>query len=461
MFDKFSVIQPLRKNTYDIKEGLQKYIAGNEDPLLKSQLYLQKDNLTDIFFEILAGYNILKEEKIYQVINLMPVDIANQYIEVIKNIINRDNIYEQVIENVDNYWISYINTKTFLEYIKKYFLNLIKQKEFDIANEKYKIHENINKIKEINIIGLIHKDVIKYIETIENLEDKIESSYYYYLDGSTYIIKQYKKAEKYMDKLLIKIGIWVGEYLKNNINNDFEKVNDILYKISLIDLTTDSKKNISENKKKYIEYIKSNLGNKSMISIIYNFLKYINDIELILELVENKIKNILLSTDYQKSKKLFEYFTNLVTSLKLDCYTYDFTKNVEKFIKMYDIEKYKEKFMKKLIILEQDTIVVKYEDDDIYKNDNNNLTKLMSSLTDQNVYVSKNSSSLIIEVMKDNKLSKHKVNLNQYMILENVLNNNIVDVETLNKGYGKENIKGLMGMDLIKVENSKIVALCS
>jgi hypothetical protein len=63
--------------------------------------------------------------------------------------------------------------------------------------------------------------------------------------------------------------------------------------------------------------------------------------------------------------------------------------------------------------------------------------------------------------MKDNKLSKHKVNLNQYMILENVLNNNIVDVETLNKGYGKENIKGLMGMDLIKVENSKIVALCS
>jgi hypothetical protein len=63
---------------------------------------------------------------------------------------------------------------------------------------------------------------------------------------------------------------------------------------------------------------------------------------------------------------------------------------------MYDIEKYKEKFMKKLIILEQDTIVVKYEDDDIYKNDNNNLTKLMSSLTDQNVYVSKNSSSLII-----------------------------------------------------------------
>jgi hypothetical protein len=276
-----------------------------------------------------------------------------------------------------------------------------------------------------------------------------------------YCLELYNESEKInflsqkintRDKILV-------DMIKNINYNDNNNLNNIIKIIYLFNSNKIYIKLDSLQMKKYLQTSIKNMAN-NIEEIIYIILKYIGEIESIIEMFEFNLKNYIFGSNYDKANELYIKMKTINNNLKLDKYTYDFKKYFESILINYDFEKYKEKFNKKLLIFDKETIINKYDDDDIYKDENNTITKILKNF-DKTNYISKENSWLLLEITKNNEQKKIKLNLNQYMILDSVLNNNIIDVDTLKKAYGNNNIIKLKEMNLIKIEDNKVINLCS
>jgi hypothetical protein len=246
----------------------------------------------------------------------------------------------------------------------------------------------------------------------------------------------------------------LNKYITNCFNNyddkKFEELNKIIYYCKY---KTDIKI-LEDNKSYYFKYIFQNTSKKNIYKFIANMLILLNgNTEEILILFEKKIKNALLNVKHDKFYTIINEYKNILSKIGLEPNTYDFIKQMENLISIYDI-KNKEKDFRKLLTLQSDTFINKYDIDDIYMNELSELNKVINQISKDSLYISKEQSLFIIEIIKDDKIENVKLNMNQYMILLSLENNIENNLDVLKKGYGSKNIDYLIKQRYIEINNN-------
>jgi hypothetical protein len=492
MFDKFGIIQPIKKINYNIEEELDKYynsfVNGLEynSMFLKSQLYSCDKSFSEWFKNKLS----LKIDIICIDIflNELPTSIQNGLRTILINYINSESYYEKIHltlmtndslliiwskEYFDNLCLKYIDNDKFDEYYSeqiikvfhnlniKEFKELLKTQLLSSLEKYYKLFEFNNKQKDLILIVIKKIMNIIDINTINNNNKKIKYKYIFHqfiqknintllFSNNNILYKLVKNNFKDTAKLISKQYI---DFLDNINNNQiFESFNKLIYYCSNIQFTFDG--GIDKQKNYYLKYISENLKKKNIHKFIINMLKYIsscND-DLII-LFENKIKNALLHSKYDKYNSLITDYKIIISKIELNPNTYDFVKYFNTFVNTYEI-KNKNKDFRKLLLLSSDTFINKYDDDDIYLSDNSELNKVINQITKDSVYISKENSMFIVEIIKDGKPENIKLNMNQYMILHSLENNIENNFDVLKKGYGSKNMDYLVKNSYIKIEDN-------
>lgn len=522
MFDKFGIITPIKKNNFNAEEEIYKYfnsLVNNTNynyTLLQSQIYNYDKSLKECFVNILkenSDYftkmienDMTKCNIIIEFINSLPKQMKIEFEECLTDNIN----------NIDNYCVitmKYIQLENVIMHddFKKYFsftnfeenyckLWLMKlstyKKSRDIELLYNDIFVSVNNYYESkfhplckNIVLTIIEKIINFIKAIEDDKLKLKTSYDFYKKVHVWCVKSSridkKSMIKYIDMRNELSDIYydtMKKYLTkcftNIDDNKFEELNKVLYYCSKIQNET---KILEDNKNYYFKYIFQNLSKKNIHKFIVNALGNLSNIlEEILILLEKKLKNGLLNLKYDKFAILINDYKNITNNIQafpnkydpifinidktsnfeiaLQPHIYDFIKHLTNLITVYDI-KNKDRDFRKLLTLSSDTLVHKFDMDDIYMNDFNHMNKLINQITKDPIFISKEQSVLIVEINKDGKVENVKLNMNQYMILlslENDIENNI---DVLKKGYGRKNIDYLIKEGYIEVNNNIVKKL--
>jgi hypothetical protein len=512
MFDKFNIINPIIKKDYNIENEIEKnfdsLVTKTEYNynLLYSQLYKNNKSLNNSFQNILKKYSsylidyLNNNENIFTTINefikKLPENYKNIFKEILINDINSDNNYEKIynfiINTNEKYKLTnniniYININKFEEYYSDRIIQNLSKinktkiifKEYynilDIINNNYKhyIDNNINKI-----LLIISNKIINFIDSEENEILKIKLSYDYtnhiIINNDIYILNMSSDNNCYNKFLILfkkisKLYIDLLYSFYNNYFNDkftenrFETFNKILYYCNETKYKNNNK--IKELKEYYLKYIFLNLNKKNIHKYIYNFLNYINFSEELILIFENKLKNYLLKLKYEKILLIINSYNNFINKIKLEPNTYDFIKILQQILIIYNISpiKYdnsnKNNEYKKSLILKKDTFINKYDFDDIYKNENNIINKLIIEMKLNDIYISKENTIILVEINNNGILEDIKLNLNQYMILYSITSEIENDFEVLKKGYGLKNINFLVKNKYIFIDNNIIKKL--
>jgi hypothetical protein len=494
MFDKFGIVTPIKKNNYNVEEEVLKYFnalinATNFNHiLLRSQLYNYDKSLDDCFKKILEEHNdyfqnilesdLSKSNAIIDFIDYLPERFKIRFEEFLLEDLNGDKnydiLYEKIMDN-ENIVIH--------ENIKKYFLVgkfdeyyckrlTEKLKTFSKAKQ-LKSEYNYIETKIINyyqlglhlncsyIILKIIPIICDFIVSINNEKLKIKTLYDYSRVLNTFyhkfnsldrvLLLQY--IETYNNIINMRNDL-LNKYITNCFNNyddkKFEELNKIIYYCKY---KTDIKI-LEDNKSYYFKYIFQNTSKKNIYKFIANMLILLNgNTEEILILFEKKIKNALLNVKHDKFYTIINEYKNILSKIGLEPNTYDFIKQMENLISIYDI-KNKEKDFRKLLTLQSDTFINKYDIDDIYMNELSELNKVINQISKDSLYISKEQSLFIIEIIKDDKIENVKLNMNQYMILLSLENNIENNLDVLKKGYGSKNIDYLIKQRYIEINNN-------
>lgn len=350
-----------------------------------------------------------------------------------------------------------------------------------------------------NIILLMIEKIINFIKSIPDEKLKIKTSYDFnkkvhgWFHKATMIdhdstIKYINMRNEISDIYYDAMKKYFTECFTNINDKKFEELNKIMFYCSNIQNET---KTLEENKNYYFKYIVQNISKKNIYKFIANALGNLNNVlEDLIIVLEKKLKGALLNLKYDKFEIIISDYKNILNKIqspsnkndplyinidktvdrlsfditddglqiKMQPYIYDFVKQLTNLISIYDI-KNKDKEFRKVLTLPSDTFVHKFDIDDIYLNDFNHMNKLIHQITKDNIYISKEQSMIIVEIIKDGKTENVKLNMNQYMILLSLENNIENNVDVLKKGYGTKNVDYLIQAGHIEINNNIVKKL--